>query len=561
MNVKKYLEFYGFLALAAVFSFLLACGSARALTAGETYTITMSKLNSDGTTTEVSSTTATADDDGKIDFSLNGVPASPTTNFIALEVTDSNGNSVRKGFAPAPPAGSENLLGINSVSTSQTDALLRAGIVAGSDDPILVAYALVITKVPDISTDDVDRLATLGNAAIRGIGGFEDFLADNGVSSSQLNSLRNNLVYNSDPNAKDLSDFTAKFKASVDNNDDSEMAKAGGYMAEIFMDAGNTAGIDPTLILSAHDAAGEVTMQAEYLQIQQGMSDDLQNGMEQAMNSFYTRIAATKLETEYTDALNILDASGSQVDSYNTAVQTMITAFEAIDTTFSEYFMDPAGFVADDNGYDSHQAVQDAMDTLYDNAFTQFQTDIQSSDDDVATMKQNVADALAITVNDLPPDFGTMRDFNDQVLNWPIPQAVMVNWVAGILSDGGNLTFTRWDDDDLAVPDSMAWLNNDTGTRTDFTNQGMPDSFAAMMGLEEDIRIIEFTRYSTWDGMQQQALTQEEMKALEKAAGLAFQQRIDQTVEKIGGTADGTTSISDARKKAMIKLIQQPSLH
>jgi hypothetical protein len=520
----------------------------------------MSKVNSDGTTTEVSSTTAVADSDGKISFSLSSVPTSPATNFILLEVKDSNGTSVRKGFAPAPPDGDETLLGINSVSTSQTDALLQAGVAAGSDDPILVAYALVLTKTPGISTDDIDRIATLGNGAIRGDGGFEDFLTDNSVTSTQLETLREKLVYNSASGSKDLSNFTSMFKDSVDNDDDTEMAKAGGYMAEIFMDAGNAAGIDPGLILSAHDAAGEVTMQAEYVTLIQGMSSDLQNGIEQSMSAFYTRIAATKIETEYTEALTTLDASGTQVDTYNTAVQTMITAFEAIDTTFSEYWMDPDGFLASSDDYSSHDEVQTAINTLFDTAFTQFQSDIQSSDADITTMKQNVADALGIVVGDLPGDFGTMRDFGDNILNWPIPQTVMVNWVASVLSAGGDLSFTRWDDDDLSVPDNMDWLNGD-GSRTDFTNQGMPDSFAAMMGLEEDIRIIEFARYSVWDDIQGNSYTEAQIMALEKAAGLTFQIRIDDTIEKIGGTTDGTTDINDTQKKAMIKLIQQPSLH
>ena len=223
--------------------------------------------------------------------------------------------------------------------------------------------------------------------------------------------------------------------------------------------------------------------------------------------------------------------------------------------------MDPEGFVAADNGYDSHEEVQNAMDTQYTNAFTQFQTDLQSSNAEITAMKENVAAAMGIQVGDLPDDFGTMRDFNEQILNWPVQQTVMVNWLAGILGDGGNLTYTRWEEADLPVPDNMAWLNNDTGARTDFTNQGIPASFAALMGLEEDIRIIENTRYTSWDDMQQQQLTPEEQMALEKAANLAFKQHLDQTVDKIGGTTDGTEDISDSQKEAMIKLLQQPSLH
>ena len=36
-----------------------------------------------------------------------------------------------------------------------------------------------------------------------------------------------------------------------------EMQKAGGFMAEIFLDAGTCSGVEPGLILSAHNAAGD----------------------------------------------------------------------------------------------------------------------------------------------------------------------------------------------------------------------------------------------------------------------------------------------------------------
>ncbi len=544
-----------------------------ALTAGETYTISLYKVNSDGTTTQASSTTVTADADGKIQFSLTNVPTNASTNFVVLQCTDSSSSIVRKGFAPAPPAGSENLLGINSLSTSQTDAMLKCGEVAGTDDPILVAFGLVLTRSPGISDDDIQRLATLGNAAICGIGGFEDFLTDNGVTAAQLQIFKDRLVYNSASGVKDLRDFTANFKDAVDNDDDDAMAKAGGFMAEIFVDAANTAGIDPSLILAAHDAAGEVTCQAEYAAIQAAMSTTVQNGIQQSMSSFFTRIAAMKIRTEYTDALTVLGASGIQVNTYNAAVQTMITAFENIDATYGDYFMDPDGYV--DTNSTTHQAVQNAINTAFNNAFTSFQTAIQSSNGDITTMKTAVANALGVAVGDLPGDFGTTQDFGGNSVNWPIPQTVMVNWVASIIEAGGGLTYTR---DTLALPAGVGSFigtcsdnqyfdqtscedNGGTWTpeRGDFS--GEDASFAALMGLEEDIRIIEFTRYAVYDNLDPNTQSQEEMKAAEKAGRLLFQQRLEATKDRIDGTVDGVTDVSDAQKEAIIKVMQQPSLH
>lgn len=528
-----------------------------ALTSGETYTIALYKMNSDGTTTQVSSTTATADANGKISFDLSNIPASPTTNFIVMTITDSNGTVVRRGFAPAPPENDTNFTGINDVSTSQTDAILQCGTLTGTDDPVLVAYGLVLTRSPGVSSSDIESIAQLGEGAILGTGGFEDFLLNNGVTADQLNTFKEKLVYNSDPDAKDLSDFTAKFKDAVDNDTNDAMAQAGGYMAEIFIDAAAASDIDAGLVLAAHDAAGEVTYQPAYASIIASMSSSVQRGMGQSMSSFFTRIAAIKVETDYTHALTTLNASGSQLTRYNTGVETMISAFETIDATYSDYFMDPDTYVAENST--THEAVQQAMDTDYTNAFTQFQSDIRSTDGEILTLKGNVASALGINEGDLPPEFGTFRDFNNNTVNWPIPQTVMVGSVASIIDAGGELTYTRWTDAELPVPDNMSWLNGD-GTRTDFTTKGMPPSFAALQGLQEDLMIIENTRFSAFDSLGPGA-TEEQRRTVEKSARLAFQQHIDDTILKIGGTVDGSTAISTAQKKAMLLLLQQPSLH
>ena len=534
-----------------------------ALTSGETYTIALYKMNSDGTTTRVSSTSATADANGKISFDLSNIPTNPTTNFIVMTITDSNGTVVRKGFAPAPPENDTNFTGINNVSTSQTDAILQCGTLTGTDDPVLVAYGLVLTRSPGVSSSDIELIAQLGEGAILGTGGFEDFLLNNGVTADQLNTFKEKLVYNSDSDAKDLSDFTAKFKDAVDNDDNDAMAQAGGYMAEIFIDAAAAADIDTGLILAAHDAAGEVTYQPAYAQIVASMSSSVQKGMEQSMSSFFTRIAAMKVEADYTRALTTLNASGSQMTRYNTAVQTMISAFETIDATYSDYYMDPDTYIAEHST--TNDAVQQAMGTAYNNAFNQFQTDIRSTDGEILTMKGNVASGLGINVGDLPNDFGTFRDFNNNTVNWPIPQTVMVNWVASILGAGGELTYTRWTDAELPVPDFMSWLNGDTGTRTDFTqappgDPAPPASFSALQGLQEDLEIIENTRFHAIDNLGPGA-TDKERKAAEKAAQLTYQQHLADTVLKIGGTVDGSTTISYAQKKAMLLLLQQPSLN
>ena len=44
------------------------------------------------------------------------------------------------------------------------------------------------------------------------------------------------------------------------------------------------------------------------------------------------------------------------------------------------------------------------------------------------------------------------------------------------------------------MPANMGWLNG-TGTRSDFVTMGFPASFAALMGMQEDLQIAEMTRF------------------------------------------------------------------
>jgi hypothetical protein len=104
--------------------------------------------SSDGSVTEMDSTTATADADGKIGFSFSSVPTSPDTNFLVLSLLDASDTVVRKSFVPAPPAGGTGELGLNELSTVQTNMILAALAAAGTDDPIVVAYGLILTRSP-----------------------------------------------------------------------------------------------------------------------------------------------------------------------------------------------------------------------------------------------------------------------------------------------------------------------------------------------------------------------------------------------------------------------------
>lgn len=566
------------LALCAVLCWgMTAVPSHAALTPGATYTITIQKMNSNGTVSDYSTTEATADATGKLSFSLTSMPTNADCNFIVFTLKTADGTVVRKGFVPAPPAGSTNELGINNLSTAQTNAILSAGEKIGTDDPIAFAYLITLLRSDGATENDAILFAELGKFAIVGSGGFEDTLTTSGVTATQLANFKSYLIYNPTAGKKTLRDLTASFKTAVDSGDATtakqEMQKAGGFMADVFMDAASSAGIDYTLILVAHDAAGVVADAHNDIITQ--LSTNVQSSMNQSMSAFFQRIAAIKVKGEYTKALNTLNASGTQVDTFNAAVNAMMTAMAAIDADYADFFNDPQGYCTTQGK--SFNTVQAEVSARFQAAFAGFQTAIESTNADIIAMKANVVAAFQVQDSNfnagfLPGNFGTYMDFTGTQKNWPIPQVVMVNWLASIIAAGGDLDYTQ---DTIAIPAMMsAWMGScdnpnfwdkfscegnggvwTTQRRTYNDNTPSPSpAFNYYMAIQDDIQIIECSRYSIYDGGQQPTREQE------KQAKLLFQQRMEAAGDRITGTTNGTTLISDAQKDAIIKLLMQPSM-
>ncbi|MDO8527580.1 MAG: hypothetical protein Q7T03_07835 [Deltaproteobacteria bacterium] len=515
----------------------------------------LAKANSDGTTTDVTSTTAVADANGKIAFSFSSIPTNSDANFLMVTVKgptlDATGTAtpitadtvVRQSLAPAPPSGSSNSAGLNTLSYAQTKAMLLGFAAAKSDDPIFASFGFVILRTPGISEADIVNIATGGKNAILGDGGFVSFLTTNGVTASQLQTFRQKLISN--PGFRALPDFTAKFKDAVENTTSNptlatkDMAEGGGFMGDIFVDAASAAGIDLQLITSAFDAAGEVSDSDSNLM---AISSTVNSSMGQAIKNFFTRIAASKVKREYTAALAILNASVSQISRYNTGVDSMITAFQSLEGTYGKYFEDPTNNQMTD-------AIKAEMDAAFQSAFTTFQSAIVSTDAEITTLRTSMASSSSIPGATLSAvGYGSYRDQNGASKNWPIPQAALHQWVIdAVLANGGSLTYTV---DTIAIPSSMSWLTS----RTNFSGLGMPTSLASLMGLEEDMRIIEQSKFALF-------MSGTPSRAAIKAADLLFQQRVDARATALGGTTNGTTAITTAQKQAIVKLMIQPNIH
>lgn len=553
-----------------------------ALTPGAGYTITIQKVNSNGTVSDYSTVSATADGNGKLAFTASSIPTKDDCNFIVILIKDGSGTTVRKGVVPAPAASSTNELGVNDLSSAQTEAVVTALSLIGSDDPIAAAYLLTLLRSEGASAYAAD-FASMGKSCIvEDANGFEGTLTGAGVTAQQMSNFKSALIYNSTAGKKTIAYLMAQFKSAVDNATTAAeaqeiMQKAGGYMGDVFLDAAEAAGIDANLILAAHDAAGDVAQTtAGWTALQAPAALNTLRSMNQSMTSFNRRIAAVKVKSEYTNALTTLNASGAQISRFNTAVGTMITSMENIDATYADFFNNPDAYCTANST--NFNAVQSAINTLFQTAFTTFQTAIASTNPEISDMKDAVAAGFGIPVGQLPGNFGTYYDFSGNSRNWPIPQTVMVSWLAGILDAGGSFTYTRPGTIgvDLPVPANMLWMgscdNNQyfdpgscTGNGGTWTPGrrtypgGMPAEFAAYMKLQDDLQIAEMTRYLIYDAVNG-PYGGNPTRAQEKAAKVAFLAKLEMIAGWIAGTTDGTTPITTAQKKAIVKLLMQPSM-
>lgn len=554
----------------ALLAFLLAGNAFAANTADDpllpntAYTISIGKLSSAGALVDLETVAGTTDGSGVLSFTLTSIPTKDDANFIILTIRNGSGTVVRRGMSPAPPPDDNNATGLNYLSTTQAEGMLLAASTIGTDDPIVAAYLLIILRSPNVSSADLINIAGMGQDALTNPTlGFESFLLSNGVSSTQLDNMKKCLIYNPDNTAKTLRNFTRSYFAAVAAADNaaasSEMQKAGGFMAEVFLDAGTCAGIDAGKILAAHNAAGDGAQAGGHMGL---LSSGLMGSINTAMSSFDRRITIVRISTEYTNALNALNASGAQVTQYLGSVAGLMNASALIDAQFSEYFMDRAGYLAAHPGVTDND-VQTDMNAAYSAGWTQFQTDIAADNASIATMKGALLTANPSLV--LPPDFGTYMDQSGTQKNWPIPQVVLMNWLA-------TSTFGYSARDNTAIPSMMtAWMGTcdntmfwDQGSCTGnggawtpgrrdyvgFTGSSLFDSY---LGLQEDLNIIQMKRNEIW-------MSGTQPTGAERAANESlYVSRVQSCGARITGSKAGT-AITAAEKDAILKLLLPPQM-
>lgn len=566
----------------AIFAALLMAGShAYALTAGSSYTVTIGKINSNGTETVLSTSSAVvADSNGKITFSLTGVPDSTTCNFMTVVVKDSAGAIAQSGMAPCATAGTTMPLGVSPVTSKQTEALKAGFVAAGTDDPILAVFGLAAVRTVGITSAELAALATIVKNAISNPGGFTDYLTTTrGVTAAQLAAYRSAIVAQlNDVN----SGYSKLLKDSVDATastaDAAKRGEAAGLLMEILVKAATTAGFQQDYILEAFNAMGSIAVPAITAATPGTLSVTTAQGVNTSIGSGIQKSKTSRVIEKYSAALTTLGATGADVTQFQTAATTLSTSMQAAFSTFEQ-----AAFQTGTENAATIIAAQTALNAAMNTAFSTFIANTAVTTARILTLRTNICTVVqpgnvAGCLAALPASFFTFIDQTGASNNWPVNMVVLTDWVTTNKTATGSLTYTR---DNAAIPGAMIWAGSCsnpiyfnsaactggggtwTSGRTCYgtiagtgeiaaTCRNMPSDYANLMAIQEDINILQMTRFTAMTGSPGSG---------DQAVEKAFTDKLYTTITGlIGGTTNGTTAISAVQKKAIVTLMSPPQM-
>ncbi len=567
---------------------------ADALTSGETYTITIEAIQSDGSSTSTAdgnslglSTTAVADSDGKLSFSLSGVPTSDTYNFLVVTIKDSAGTTARKSVVPAPAANATLKLGVSGITEAQTDGFISAFAEAGADDSIMALMGYLIVRSSDLTADEITTMGTFCYKGIKGTDGtgltdgYEAYLRSKGATDAIMATFRKNIV------AK-LAEYSELYKDSVDDyfssGSDAEAEKKGEAAANLMqylVDAGSDAGIDEDDLLLAMQAMGVIVVPLMMEASESGaMRPEALEMIDSQISVAIQKLRADKSIAKYTSALTLLEASEDEIsrftDAANDLKNTMLESFQAFEKSINE----------EDLLSEEEMAAADAaQDAAMEAAFNTFTTACASTEDEIEDLRSRLATALGLSEEQkdmyLQADMFTWYTSDGTTpINWPIMMTVTARWMATVLSNDGSLTYDPRNVE-LDIPemaeDWMGTCDNpeywDKGScltnlgtwtpgRRDYAEMYPPEApdevqtWAALQGLQEDIMIIEMTKWEAFMGMDFDDPAASMTTMLE--AEELFYERIDALKDNFSGTTDGSTAVSAEEKDAVITLYCSP---
>ena len=477
--------------LLAVFSFFVFAfsGSAFALTAGDTYTINFGVINSSGGVNAASySTSATADSNGLVTFSLTGVPDNSSCNFMDVTaINKSTGKVELESIVPCPNPATTMPLGLSSVTNAQATALKAAFAAAQTDDPILAVFGLAVVQTSGIPVSDLTTIAKMAEKGIKY--GFVNSLTTNHsniVNATTLGEYRKNIVKDlADPN----SGYSKLIKDSVDAISNSSAAEDRGKAAAVIL--GNLiqathsptdTGIHAGWIMEATDAMGSVVVPQlgnPALWTSPATPNEIQTSIGTGLNKLRTQVEIQK----YEDAMNLLGGTAADLQQFQNAANALSNAVDAAMEQFNETAMSNGPM--DSTTMDD---AQQAMQTATMNDFNTFQSAVAASDTRIKSMIDNICTALGngtesnaptmfdpvtqtntacpTSLWDQDQSWGLFKYFgpNGTQANWPINMVILSDWASKLKEAKGTMSYVR---DTAPIPDSQQY---DAGQWMGFCN-------------------------------------------------------------------------------------------
>ena len=528
----------------SILLFFSIISTTNALTIGEQYTITIEKIQSDGTLTSGSSslgisTTSTADSDGKLSFSFSGnIPDNSSCNFMVVTLTNSSDAVERRGLVPCPDAGDTLPLGVSGVTENQADAMIAAFASAGTDDPILAVFGLTIVRSEGITAAELSTMANICYQGISGTNGFVDDMTSKGVTTAQLVTYRNQIVsLLADPDTG----YSKLVKDSVDvsstNDSTLEAAKRGEAAAKLLsylVEAATTAGFSQDRIMEAFNAMGAIAV--PLITTAEG-NGDLSAATAQSINSTVgggiTKLTADRGIEKYTQALSALGATGDDLTTFTTAANTLTTTMA---TAFSEF---DKVFTGSETSSEI-SAAQTIQEATMSTAFNSFISSTAASDARITTMITNIDNALGYSPGLSVSNFKFYMS-DGSTSNWPVMMVIPTDWVSSIKTADGSVSYTQ---DATAIPADLSGQNRSA-------YDGFPSPYKELFQIQLDVMIYEFTLFSARES------AGSDMSA-QNTAEKAFSDGLQAIIGNISGTSDGSTAITTAQKEALVELMKSP---
>ncbi|RAP32552.1 hypothetical protein DID77_04420, partial [Candidatus Marinamargulisbacteria bacterium SCGC AG-439-L15] len=500
-------------------------------------------------------------------------------NFLVVRIRDMAGSIVQQGLFSAPRQDSTTFMGTNGLSTRQGNMVMRGLSSVGSDDPLMVAFGYVILRSSNITAEDIAPLTSGAYKVL--IDGYPtsndpsfkkmilaatDSEGNKLVSQEVYNNWAKYLVCGLAETDSDLSDFSRfYYDANTEGNDQNEeLAKAGGLMADIFIDAAIAAGLDLNVLQMAFDQTGGLADPA--FSTTHPISNKAMFSMGLSMSSLGQRLHSVSVANGFSSAFSTLGASDAFSTIFNTALTTRENAFMAIEAEYADYFM---------SGEGGGDTLSNEIHTKFRTADIAFETALVLTDDQVSAMQTTFEDA-GIDLNAVPDYFFTeyyWDEVNEQEAsrNVIMTNAVIYTWLLTQV-DLTTLTYAR--DTNSNTPTTglnsrLSWMMNRESSykisgdsfRTDFSHSNFsnwPVLVKLFEAIHEDMDII-FTRHHVDEDAVEESdfsETSEEMLAY-KTADEALQRRLVGLASRISGNKTDGTAITQAEKDAFLRLLMR----